>query len=62
MGTFIIATSVSGGCNASNLIDGLDGLLSGTVAIIAAGLMVLSLIMASTLTEVDLAVISTPPT
>ena len=58
MGTFIIATFVLGGCNASNLIDGLDGLLSGTVAIIAVGLMVLSLIMASTLTEVDLAVIS----
>ena len=37
MGTFIIAMFVLGGCNASNLIDGLDGLLSGTVAIIAIG-------------------------
>ena len=58
MGTFIIAAFVLGGCNASNLIDGLDGLLSGTVAIIAVGLLVLSLVMASTLTASDLNVIS----
>ena len=58
MGTFIIAMFVLGGCNASNLIDGLDGLLSGTVAIIAIGLLFLSLMMASALTESDLNVIS----
>ncbi|MBG83320.1 MAG: hypothetical protein CMJ40_02105 [Phycisphaerae bacterium] len=58
MGTGIIAMFVLGGCNASNLIDGLDGLLSGTVAIIAVGLLSLSLMMASVLTESDLNVIS----
>ncbi len=58
MGTCIIAVFVLGGCNASNLIDGLDGLLSGTVAIIAIGLLFLSLMMASVLTESDLNVIS----
>ncbi|MBS0195792.1 MAG: undecaprenyl/decaprenyl-phosphate alpha-N-acetylglucosaminyl 1-phosphate transferase [Planctomycetes bacterium] len=43
VGTGIIAFSVLGLCNASNLIDGLDGLLSGTTAITAAGLLVVSL-------------------
>lgn len=42
-GTAIIAVAVIGLCNASNLIDGLDGLLSGTTAISAAGLLVVSL-------------------
>ncbi len=58
MGTFIVAIFVLGGCNASNLIDGLDGLLSGTVAIIAIGFLMLSLMMASVLTETDVAIIS----
>lgn len=43
IGTAVIAFSILGLCNASNLIDGLDGLLSGTTAIAAAGLLVLSL-------------------
>jgi UDP-GlcNAc:undecaprenyl-phosphate GlcNAc-1-phosphate transferase len=34
-GTLVIAVFVLGACNASNLIDGLDGLLSGTTAITA---------------------------
>lgn len=43
VGTAVIAISILGLCNASNLIDGLDGLLSGTTAIAAGGLLVLSL-------------------
>ena len=45
-GTAIIAIFVLGGCNAANLIDGLDGLLSGTVAIMAVGLLAISILMA----------------
>jgi UDP-GlcNAc:undecaprenyl-phosphate GlcNAc-1-phosphate transferase len=41
-GTAIIAVFVLGACNASNLIDGLDGLLTGTTAIAACGLLVIS--------------------
>lgn len=43
IGTGLIALGVLGLCNASNLIDGLDGLLSGTTAIAAIGLLVVSL-------------------
>ena len=43
IGTALIALAVLGLCNASNLIDGLDGLLSGTTAIAAIGLLVVSL-------------------
>jgi len=45
-GTAIIAVFVLGACNASNLIDGLDGLLSGVTAIAAAGLLIVSLMLA----------------
>lgn len=45
VGTALIAIFVLGGCNATNLIDGLDGLLSGVVAIMAVGLLVISLLM-----------------
>jgi len=45
-GVAIIALFVLGACNASNLIDGLDGLLSGVTAIAAAGLLVISLWLA----------------
>jgi len=48
IGTAIIAISVLGLCNASNLIDGLDGLLSGTNAISAAGLLFIALALALT--------------
>jgi len=44
--TTIIAINVIGLCNASNLIDGLDGLLSGTTAISSMGLLVLALTLA----------------
>lgn len=46
VGTAIIAISVIGLCNASNLIDGLDGLLTGVGAISAAGLLIIALGMA----------------
>lgn len=42
-GTGIIAIAVLGLCNASNLIDGLDGLLTGTTAVAAAGLLIIAL-------------------
>ena len=42
-GTAIIAIFVLGACNASNLIDGLDGLLSGVTAIAAAALLIVAL-------------------
>ncbi len=44
-GTAIIALFVLGGCNAANLIDGLDGLLSGVTGIVAVGLLIVSLLM-----------------
>ncbi|MBL1218207.1 MAG: undecaprenyl/decaprenyl-phosphate alpha-N-acetylglucosaminyl 1-phosphate transferase [Planctomycetes bacterium] len=46
VGAFIIAAFVIGGCNAANLIDGLDGLLSGMTAFMAAGLLVISVMLA----------------
>lgn len=45
-GTALVAIAVLGACNATNLIDGLDGLLSGTVAIMAVGLIAVSMLMA----------------
>jgi UDP-GlcNAc:undecaprenyl-phosphate GlcNAc-1-phosphate transferase len=45
-GTAIIALFVLGACNASNLIDGLDGLLTGTTAICTVGLLILALSLA----------------
>jgi UDP-GlcNAc:undecaprenyl-phosphate/decaprenyl-phosphate GlcNAc-1-phosphate transferase len=48
VGTGVIAVFVLGACNASNLIDGLDGLLSGTTAIAQIGLLVLALGLAVT--------------
>ncbi|MHC4140631.1 MAG: MraY family glycosyltransferase [Planctomycetota bacterium] len=46
-GTAIIAVFVLGGCNAANLLDGLDGLLSGVVAIVAVGLLCICVLMAT---------------
>lgn len=45
-GTAVIAVFVLGACNASNLIDGLDGLLSGVTAIANAGLLMIALMLA----------------
>ena len=46
VGTALIAIFVLGGCNAANLIDGLDGLLSGVVAVTAIGLLAICLLVA----------------
>ncbi|MBL8757629.1 MAG: undecaprenyl/decaprenyl-phosphate alpha-N-acetylglucosaminyl 1-phosphate transferase [Phycisphaerae bacterium] len=46
-GTAIIAIFVLGACNASNLIDGLDGLLSGVTTIANASLLVVALGLAA---------------
>ncbi len=46
VGTAIVAIFVLGGCNAANFLDGLDGLLSGTVAIMAVGFLAISTTMA----------------
>jgi UDP-GlcNAc:undecaprenyl-phosphate GlcNAc-1-phosphate transferase len=46
-GTALIAIFVLGGCNSMNLIDGLDGLCSGTAAIMAIALLAVSLLMAA---------------
>lgn len=45
-GTFLIALFVIGGCNAANLIDGLDGLLSGSTVIMSLGFLAIALLMA----------------
>lgn len=50
VGTAIIAFFVLGGCNAANLIDGLDGLLSGVTGIVTIGLLAISLLMVPTIT------------
>ena len=49
IGTMIIAIFVLGACNAANLIDGLDGLLSGVTSIATLGF----LLVAATLALVD---------
>ncbi|MDZ4754296.1 MAG: MraY family glycosyltransferase [Phycisphaerae bacterium] len=53
VGTAIIAIFVLGGCNATNLIDGLDGLLSGVIAIMMIGFLAVSLLMATLNTAAD---------
>lgn len=42
-GTAIIAIFVLGGCNSANLIDGLDGLLTGVTTIAAIGILIIAL-------------------
>ncbi len=46
-GTAIIAIFIIGACNSSNLVDGLDGLLSGLTAICVSGLLIVSLGLAA---------------
>ncbi len=50
LGTFLVAGLLLGGCNAANLIDGLDGLLAGSTAIMAIGFATVGLAMAVTVT------------
>lgn len=53
IGIALIAIFVLGGCNATNLIDGLDGLLSGTVGIMMVGFLAVSLMMATAMPGPD---------
>ena len=53
-GLIIIALFVLGACNAANLLDGLDGLLSGVVAITCIGFIVICLLIATSMTTSDL--------
>lgn len=46
-GAVIIGLFVLGGCNAANLLDGLDGLLTGSIAIMAASLLIITLVVAA---------------
>jgi UDP-GlcNAc:undecaprenyl-phosphate GlcNAc-1-phosphate transferase len=46
-GTAMIAVFILGACNASNLIDGLDGLASGVTAVCALGLLWIALALAA---------------
>lgn len=45
IGTAVVAVFVLGACNSANLIDGLDGLLSGVVAIAALAMLVVALLI-----------------
>ena len=55
IGVLIIAMFILGACNAANLIDGLDGLLSGVVAITAIGLLIITLFALDALTPEKIA-------
>lgn len=46
MGAFIVVIFVLGGCNAANLLDGLDGLVGGVTAIVATGFTVIAVALA----------------
>ena len=45
IGTGLVAAFVLGGCNAANLLDGLDGLLSGITAVMCLGLLAMALLV-----------------
>jgi UDP-GlcNAc:undecaprenyl-phosphate GlcNAc-1-phosphate transferase len=45
VGTALVAVMVLGGCNAANLIDGLDGLLSGVTGIALVGLTLIGMML-----------------
>ncbi|MDG2291421.1 MAG: MraY family glycosyltransferase [Phycisphaerales bacterium] len=51
IGALIIGIFVLGGCNATNLIDGLDGLLSGVTGLMAIGLLALSCVIITTMSS-----------
>jgi len=46
-GAIIIGAFVLGGCNSANLVDGLDGLLTGLIAVMAASLLIITLVVAA---------------
>lgn len=47
LGAVLIAVFVIGGCNATNLLDGLDGLAAGVSAIACAGFLIIAAIVAT---------------
>jgi len=49
VGIVLVAGMILGACNAANLIDGLDGLLTGTSSIMAMGFVAVGLLLAATL-------------
>ncbi|MSR45201.1 MAG: undecaprenyl/decaprenyl-phosphate alpha-N-acetylglucosaminyl 1-phosphate transferase [Phycisphaerales bacterium] len=53
IGTGFLGFIIIAGCNAANLLDGLDGLLCGSAAIMASGFLAISLLLAATLTVED---------
>ncbi len=53
IGTGFLGFVIIAGCNSANLIDGLDGLLSGSTAIMSSGFLAISLLLASTATIED---------
>jgi UDP-GlcNAc:undecaprenyl-phosphate GlcNAc-1-phosphate transferase len=48
-GIVLVASMILGACNAANLIDGLDGLLTGTSSIMVMGFLAVGLLLAATL-------------
>jgi UDP-GlcNAc:undecaprenyl-phosphate GlcNAc-1-phosphate transferase len=48
IGTGFLAFVIIAGCNAANLIDGLDGLLTGSATIMSMGFLAMGLLVAST--------------
>jgi len=52
-GAILIAVFVVGGCNATNLLDGLDGLAAGVCAIACVGFLVIAALVATRATFVD---------
>ncbi len=53
IGTAFLGFVIIAGCNSANLIDGLDGLLSGSTAIMSSGFLAIALLLASTATIDD---------
>lgn len=53
VGTAFLGFVIIAGCNSANLIDGLDGLLSGSTAIMSSGFLAIALLLASTATVED---------
>lgn len=53
IGTAFLGFVIIAGCNAANLIDGLDGLLTGSTAIMSSGFLAISLLLASVVTIDD---------
>lgn len=53
VGTFFLGFVIIAGCNAANLIDGLDGLLTGSATIMACGFLAIALLLIATTTVED---------